>query len=309
MGYFWESIITIFKTNIASRRKAPEEESTSILRSFVPSNIPKFKYSHLHKGFKMAVVENYSPIEDDIIVFRAVSADISEKDFIPMTIDKIQGEDMPQKKDIDWRSISFFNTISACEIMAIQKYENDIHRIGSARAEQWRSEHPYVIKVTLRSTDGYVDSFTNRGHLNFAPFNSFMYKKNIDITTMREINYTSPYTEIGVLQGGDGKKYVTLYYQGNYKYCIEVIQETSDDTIKIPQLSSNDVLKYINGCVSLKRLAQKKSIVINSNLTIYGFISESYDIDSHRIKIILKEDSRDTHLFLHKIRTKLRIKK
>ena len=305
MGYLWESIIKTLRTNIAILKKKPEE-SMDIQPSFVSSAIPKLKYGYLHKHFKTAVVENYNPIKNDIVVFRAVSANISNEDFVPMTIDHINGIEKPEKIDIDRRSVSFYDTIEGCELMAVQKYEKDILKLGSTRAEQWKNAHLYIIQVTLRNTDGYVDTFSSTGHLNFAPFKSFNYQNSIDTTTMKQINYTSPYTELGVLQGSDRKKYVTLFYKGNYEYCIEVIKETSDDIIQIPQLSSNDVLKYINGHISIKKLAKKKNIVIVSDLEIYGRISKLYDIDSHRLKILIEEHKKDDDSFLKRLYNKLR---
>ena len=305
MGYLWESIIKTLRTNIAILKKKPEE-STDIQPSFVSSAIPKLKYGYLHKHFKTAVVENYNPIKNDIVVFRAVSANISNEDFVPMTIDHINGMEKPEKIDIDRRSVSFYDTIEGCELMAVQKYEKDILKLGSARAEQWRDEHLYIVQVTLKNTDGYVDGFSPTGHLNFAPFKSFNFQNNIDTTTMRRINYASPYTELGVLQGSDRKKYVTLFYKGNYEYCIEVIKETSDDTIQIPQLSSNDVLRYIDGYISIKKLAKKKKIVITSDLKIYGRISKSYDIDSQRVKVLIAGHKKEEDSFFEKLLNKLR---
>lgn len=304
MEYLWKNIIAIFKTNIESINK--EVEPTHVINSFVSSSIPKFEYAYLHKQFKTAVVKNYNPIENDIVLFRAVSENISSKDFIPLSIEKINGIDIPEKVDIDKRSISFYDTIKGCELMAVQKYEKDILRLGSARAEQWRDEHPYIVQVTLKNTDGYVDGLSPTGHLNFAPFKSFNFQNNIDTTTMRRINYTSPYTELGVLQGSDRKKYVTLFYKGNYEYCIEVIKETSDDTIQIPQLSSNDVLRYIDGYISIKKLAKKKKIVITSDLKIYGRISKSYDIDSQRVKVLIAGHKKEEDSFFEKLLNKLR---
>lgn len=271
-------------------RNKPKQEDVI---DFVPSNVPKFKYGKLHKFFKNIVYKEYHAIEGNLVLFRVVSEQVNEKDFLPISTEKIIGDEIPTKEDIDMRSLSLFNTIEACELMAIKKYESEIERFGAEQAEEWKNNHGYVIEIILTHEDGYVDDFDKKGHINFAPFNTFNHYKRVNKNNMKSINYQQPHVKMGILQGGDGNNYVSLYYDGSKKYSLEVVNEHHDGFININNLSTSDVLNYIHGRIKLSQLASKKGTTITSTHGIYGYISKKYNIDSNRILARLEAERKN----------------
>ncbi len=285
-------------------KRIPKEDNIGNNFQFAPSNVPKFKYSYTHNDYKKTVCTLYNRIRQDLVVFRLVSSKVSDKDFCPMCEDKIIGDEELTKIDIDKRSISFFSSVEGCEYMALKKYESEIERFGAIKAEQWKKDHEYVVELTLTNEDGYTDNFDTKGHINFAPFKSFNHHKSINNKNMKLVNYQQPHVRLGILQGGDGNKYVTLFYDGNDLYSLEVINENYDGVYCINNLYRDDIVKYIKGKVTIKNLALKCNIKINSKHGIYGYISPTYNVDNERILSRINEENKKSRWSLFYVKRK-----
>lgn len=233
---------------------------------FVPSKVPRFRYQHLHKQFKLIVYQSYKPLNR--IGYRIVSQACTEADFVPIKTDHILVE-KATKDHIDERSLSFYTNIDACNRQAIMTYYKLDENKGLEDANIWKREHTHIAKVPLTIDDGYMEEIALGYHFNFAPFEKF----KIGNYDMEKIDYNVD--ELYYLQADEVSPYITLSIRDNNE-CYLRIQNV--DRRYLPyrvNIKPRDVIRYMRKQITIKRICAKNGIFIESELGMYSYCKDS----------------------------------
>ena len=162
------------------------------------------------------------------------------------------------------------------QVVYIRKLETE----SLDAAEQWKQNHSHVIQVILCENDGYIDSFDNEGHINFAPFKKFDYSKSMIRENMNGINYQEA-VKVGVLQGDAGGEQVVLFREAHARFCIK-IYELGNEVYAIQGVTTNDLAKYIKRHISLRQLGKKYNTEIR-DIPLYAYYKKEYAVDGDRV--------------------------
>lgn len=234
---------------------------------FAPSNIPKFEYQHLHKDFKITVLNLYEAI--DRIGYRNVSERCTKDDFIPVITEVINPNKQVTKKHVDERSLSFNTNFDACLSQAINSYKYRERKYGIDQAEQWKSAHTHIAEVPLTKGDGYMEKVPTGFHFNFAPFVTFTIKdfprKPIDFT-MEEVFY---------LQVQDNTPLTTLWIREDGECLLRMASENSRHLPISVKTSAKEVVKYLRKQTTLRAISKKSGRIIHSKLGMYDYYNRA----------------------------------
>jgi len=234
---------------------------------FAPSNIPKFRYQHLHKDFKVSVVTHYVAI--DRIGYRNVSAACTEDDFIPVKTDVIDANKQVTKNHIDERSLSFNTNYDACLCQAVNSYKYRERKYGQDRAEQWKTTHTHIAEVPLTTADGYMERVPTGFHFNFAPFASFVIKDYL----RQPIDFTMD--EVYYLQVQDNIPIATLWIQRDGACFLHMPSEIATHIPFRIQVNPRDIVRYLQKRKTIRAICKKNGKVIKSPLGMYEYCDKS----------------------------------